>query len=437
MFGSRKLQQRISDLELEVERLEAYRSAIDNAVASIEFSPDGVIVDANQNFLKTVGYSRDQVIGQHHRMFCAKDYASSPEYESFWQDLAAGKSSSGKFQRYDSSGEPVYLEAQYTPIASKGNVEKVVKVAFNITNDANESLTQAAMLQALDRSMAIIEFTPDGEIVKANDNFTQAMGYGLNEIVGKHHRMFCEKEFYEKNPNFWAELAGGNIKSGQFQRLTKSGNSIWLEASYNPVKNQLGHVTSVIKFATDISPQIELKEQLDLAAGYASEKTGAAAQTVERGTSAIQEVVNLNSSIAKELTASCEAVANLNTESSKIKDIVTTISDVADQTNLLALNAAIEAARAGEQGRGFAVVADEVRMLAARTSSSTIEIGDVVKNNIALMKTALESMERVQEMATEGEKLTGDTFALMEEVRSTTAEVSRMLAESHDRFNQH
>ncbi len=437
MFGNNKLHQRIAELEHQVQLLTAYRTAINNGVATIEFEPDGTIIEANQNFLKTVGYQRDQVVGHHHRMFCTEQYARSPEYQKFWADLARGQATTGKFQRLDSSGETLYLEATYTPITIAGQVVKIVKVAFNTTNDAQETQSQKAMLEALDRSMAIIEFTPEGEILKANENFTNAMGYSLSEIVGKHHRMFCDQDFYDKNPDFWTELARGVIKSGQFERVTKSGSPIWLEATYNPVKDDRDRVTSVIKFATDISSQVELKKQLDDAAGYASERTGAAAKTVEQGTSAIQEVVNLNSSISKELTASCEAVANLNTESSKIKDIVTTISDVADQTNLLALNAAIEAARAGEQGRGFAVVADEVRMLAARTSSSTIEIGDVVKNNIALMKTALESMEKVQEMATEGEKLTGDTFTLMEEVRSSTAEVSRVLAESHERFNKH
>jgi methyl-accepting chemotaxis protein len=436
MFNQKALKEQIAGLERQVQELRAFQQAVQDGMAVIEFTPDGKVLTANDIFLQVMGYTLDEIKGEKHRMFCEPSLINTPAYEEFWANLRAGKSESGTFQRRDKNGRSIWLEATYSPIKIAGEVTKVVKVAMETTEDVLAARSQQALLDALDHSLATIEFKPDGTITKANKNFTDTMEYSLSEIVGQHHKMFCEPEFYEKNPHFWEDLASGQTKSGQFQRLTKSGRKIWLEATYNPVRADNGEVLSVVKFASDITNQIAAKEELQSAAGYANDQSLEAAKSIEEGTNAIQAVVNINKSIAEELLASFASVENLNTESDKIRAIVTTISEVADQTNLLALNAAIEAARAGEQGRGFAVVADEVRMLAARTSSSTTEISNVVKKNIELMQSALQSMEKVQGMTREGEKLTGDTFALMEELRRGTSEVSKVLADSHARINQ-
>lgn len=436
MFGQKALKEQVAALELKIQELSAYQQAIHDGMAVIEFTPDGKIISANELFLQVTGYSANEVIGEHHRMFCEPEIANSPEYAEFWPNLKAGMSNSGTFQRIDKNRRTIWLEATYSPIKVHGVVTKVVKVALEVTEDVLSRKAQQAMLEALDRSLATIDFTPEGYVNKANRNFTQTMEYSLDEIVGQHHKMFCEPEFFEDNPDFWNDLGMGKAKAGQFQRVTKSGRKVWLEATYNPVLADSGKVISVVKFSSDITDQMNAKHELQTAAGYANNQSLEAAKSIEQGTNAIHEVVNLNKSISQELLASFDSVEKLNTESDKIRDIVTTISDVADQTNLLALNAAIEAARAGEQGRGFAVVADEVRMLAARTSSSTTEISDVVKKNIALMQSALESMEKVQSMTQDGEKLTGDTFELMEGLRTSTAEVSKVLAESHAKINQ-
>lgn len=205
--------------------------ALKTCVATIEFLPDGTILDANDLFLGVAGYTLAEVKGKHHRMFCCEEYAGTPEYAEFWRKLARGESQSGFFQRKNKAGDDVWLEATYFPIRdNSGKVVSVMKTASDVTSQKTKLDSQSAIFEALDRSTAIIEFHPDGTIIQANENFTNAVGYSLDEIQGQHHKMFCHPEFYEENPNFWRELESGDIKSGLFKRQNKAGETMWLEA---------------------------------------------------------------------------------------------------------------------------------------------------------------------------------------------------------------
>jgi methyl-accepting chemotaxis protein len=234
----------------------AHLDALSRSQAFIEFTLDGIVVDCNENFLATVGYTKEEVVGQHHRMFCDSAYASSPEYAAFWQELGTGKFRDGEFQRRTKDGQEIWLQASYNPITDEnGQVTGVIKMAANITAGKNAAIAENGKVEAIDRSQAVIEFKLDGTIVTANDNFCAATGYALDEIVGKHHRIFCPEEVAASAEyrDFWSDLNKGQFKGGEFERRDRAGNTLWLQATYNPILDRSGQAIGVVKFASDIT----------------------------------------------------------------------------------------------------------------------------------------------------------------------------------------
>lgn len=426
---TRALKRQLSDCETRFQHAQAVIDAIGNHVATIEFTPHGEILDANRIFLGVVGYELSALRGQHHRMLCPKGYAESEAYRAFWKRLASGESHRGTFERRDRAGKQIWLEATYFPIKDPhGKVVRVVKIAADVTADTIRQREQQAVLQALDRSQAMIEFTPDGHIITANQNFLDAVGYRLDEIRGQHHRMFCYESFYKENPRFWDDLKQSRFKSGLYERRNAHGESIWLEASYNPVMDANGQVMMVIKFATDVTRRVEINQAVNQAAGLAQEIADRTVHSAAEGVDLLNVSVQTSSDIHGKLRCVAELIDRLNDHSKDIENIVATISGIAEQTNLLALNAAIEAARAGEQGRGFAVVADEVRQLAARTSQSTSEIDAVVRQNQELTATVTKSMSSVADSADQGSKQITKASEVMADIRKGASQVSETIA---------
>ncbi|MEP1097237.1 MAG: PAS domain-containing protein [Cyclobacteriaceae bacterium] len=251
---------------------EALRKAIDTGWASIEFKPDGTIIDANDNFLRTMGYDNSEEIGGiHHRVFCDSDYANTNEYKRFWENLANGDVLSGEFRRITKDNREVWLNASYTPIKdTEGNVVKVIKIAADITKMVDARNQATTIKSAVDTGWASIEFEPDGTIIDANDNFVHTLGYSTSaELIGNHHRMFCDVELANSvaYKQFWKDLANGVTQSGEFKRMTKAGEDVWINASYTPIKNEEGRVVRVIKIAADITNMIEARNQADAIKG--------------------------------------------------------------------------------------------------------------------------------------------------------------------------
>ena len=432
MFGLRKDNAKVEELEHQLNESKSVLSAIYNHVAYIEFTPEGKILDANELFLDTVGYKREEVIGKHHRMFCDSDYAKSSEYSQFWQALQGANSTSGTFMRFNANGEKLWLEATYFPVEVNGVVTKVIKIASDITKNYVQRKSQEALTEALDKALATIEFNPDGTIIKANQNFLSTVGYSLAEIVGKHHKMFCTDSFYQNNPRFWEELSDGQFKSGKFKRITSDGSQIWLEATYNPILDNKGKVIKIVKFASNITDRIKDNEAVSEAAQIAYESAVSSAQTAKTGSDILHDAIANSDAIVSQVLKSVDLIKNLNEQSAVIGSIVSTISSIADQTNLLALNAAIEAARAGEYGRGFAVVADEVRQLAASTSSSTNEIATVVKNNQELTNDISKQITSVSDSSEQGRELIAKVSEVIQEIErgadAVSATVSKLNA---------
>ncbi|WP_317634151.1 methyl-accepting chemotaxis protein [Aeromonas veronii] len=423
-----KLKAELQACQMQLAQAQAFIDAVKVGVATISFTPGGEILEANPLFLSVVGYSEQEVIGKHHRIFCDAHYAQSSSYAQFWEQLRQGHSHSGIYQRIDKHGRELWLEATYFPVKVEGKVGRVVKIASDITESYQQLSRQKAIISALDRALAIIEFTPKGEIVTANQNFLSCVGYSLSQLKGQHHRLFCDESFYREQPHFWDDLAHGQLKSGLFSRRDSHGNEIWLEATYNPIKDESGKVVKVIKFASEVTERIKRAQAVSEAANIAQTISQETTRFAETGSELLAASVAISSAISEQVSRTSGLIGQLNEQSKSIEAIVSTISSIAEQTNLLALNAAIEAARAGDQGRGFAVVADEVRQLAARTSLSTGEIASVVQKNRELTAQITGNINEVATSAQRGKEQIGEVSGVMSQIEQGAINVTETVS---------
>lgn len=232
--------------------------ALSRSQAIIQFDLTGKILTANKNFCATLGYDLNEIVGKHHSMFVDPEEVESTEYKQFWRDLATGKFDRRQYKRFGKDGREIWIEASYNPVFKGDKPIKVVKFATDITESKIKAIEDSAKLSAISRSQAVIEFTPDGKILTANENFCGTLGYQLSEIVGKHHKIFCDSA-YVTTPEyaaFWRDLAAGEYCSNEFMRISKSGEQVWIQAAYNPITNDRGEVVKVVKFATDVTARM-------------------------------------------------------------------------------------------------------------------------------------------------------------------------------------
>ncbi|WP_281556387.1 methyl-accepting chemotaxis protein [Thalassomonas sp. RHCl1] len=233
-------------------------AAISKSQAVIEFNMDGIILNANENFLQTVGYSLEEIQGRHHSMFVEPGFESSIEYKEFWAKLKRGEYESKEYKRIGKAGREIWIQASYNPIFDlNGNPFKVVKFATDVTQQKLNNADFSGQIAAISKAQAVIEFNMDGTIITANDNFLQTVGYSLEEIQGKHHSMFVESGYKTSNEykEFWAKLNRGEYEASEYKRLGKGGKEIWIQASYNPIFDLNGKAFKVVKFASDVTGQ--------------------------------------------------------------------------------------------------------------------------------------------------------------------------------------
>lgn len=459
-------------------RAESECAAIRRSMAVIEFGLDGTILDANDNFLNTFGYTMTEVRGRHHSMFVDPAHAQTAQYREFWEQLRKGDYVTGTFRRLAKGQRVLWLEASYSPLFDPdGRPMSVIKYANDVTAQHVKDVSSREQIAAIGRSQAVIHFALDGTIQWANDVFLKCMGYTFDEIRGKHHRIFVDPALHNSREyrEFWENLNAGTFLRGEFRRIAKDRSARYLSATYTPINDTDGKPVMVIKFASDITSSKERQlAQADLvqntfdtiveAVMSVGNRSRSAADASEFTTSAVASVAasteELDASIvdiARSMTASKEAVEQamgqtgtadsstqqLNAKISMMNDVVTLIKRIAEQINMLSLNASIEAARAGSAGRGFAVVASEIKSLANQvaTASQKIEqdIRDVqvtssqVVRSLAEISQAIEGVQQgVVSTATaveEQSSVTGTIASSMKTASSSVADINHSLGE--------
>ncbi|MND29165.1 Biofilm dispersion protein BdlA [compost metagenome] len=379
--------------------------ALNRSQAIIEFDLNGIILTANENFCRTVGYSLSEIVGKHHRIFVDPTDAASKSYADFWAGLAKGKFDQGKYKRFGKGGREVWIEASYNPLFKGNKPYKVVKIATDITASRKDALENRGKLEALSRAQAVIEFTPEGEIITANENFLNALGYQLGEIVGRNHSMFCEPDYARSTEykQFWHELRAGRFSTGQFTRVNRKGEPIYIQASYNPIIDDSGRVFKVVKFAADVSERMTVVKELGAGLGRLADCN--IRQTIDVPFSSEFEPLrrDFNASIG----AFQETLMGVLRQTGMLNGSSQEMHEAADQMSARTKEQAVSLEEAS-------AALEQVTSTIRASSANTVETRKLVKNALeaatassTVVKETITAMKRIEDASGEITKIIG------------------------------
>jgi len=438
MFNS-KLKKEIQQLREELLCVEQVKHSLDSEMLVLQLDPQGRIEEVNGNFEKEMLYRAEQLIGRNIEEIVPAHVKQLDFYQRMKSAISRGEHLNGAFRLQRGNGEEAWLRSILQPVkTADGRIKYFSMHSSDLTRTIETSREHESLIKALMRSTAVIEFNLDGQVLTANERFLQTLGYSLEQVRGKHHRMFCEPEEASSAgyQAFWDKLRRGEYVAERFKRVDAHGRTVWLEASYNPIFDTHDVLYKVVKFATVITDQVNQEQAVAQAADIAYTTSLETDHSARKATDVVTQTVEVMRGLEGSMQDAAEGIQALDKQSKVIGAIIKTISDIAGQTNLLALNAAIEAARAGEQGRGFAVVADEVRQLASRTSSATEEIAKVVQQNEQLAQAAVDIIDTSKRQAEQGLALAADTGGVIVEIQEGAKKVVDAVGQFSSQLSQ-
>jgi methyl-accepting chemotaxis protein len=406
-----ELQRSLGEIRNAVANYSGQISAISNSMAVIEFDLDGYVQDANENFLKTLGYTLSEIKGQHHSMFVEPNYRNSVEYREFWTALKRGQYQAAEYKRIGKGGQEIWIQASYNPILdANGKPYKVVKYATDITQQKLRNADYEGQISAISKSQAIIEFSLDGTINTANENFLNTVGYGLDEIRGKHHSMFVEPEY--KNSveyrQFWEALGRGEYQAAEYKRIGKGGREIWIQASYNPILDASGRPFKVVKYATDTTQMVLTRQENERGMEEAVKVLGSVSEgnlTLKmvgdyKGTfSQIQTALNATIIRLFDLVRNIqEATSSINSAASEISSGTTDLSQRTEQQASSLEETAASMEEMTGTVRQNASNSDNANKLAGDARNVALRGGEVVEQAVTAMTSIEKSSQKISDI---------------------------------------
>ena len=468
--------------EIDVQDLRGQIAAINRVQAVIEFELDGTIITANDNFLKTLGYSLDEIQGQHHSLFVEPAYKASAEYKQFWRDLGDGKSQSAEYKRIGKGGKEVWIQASYNPILDEsGHPVKVVKFATDITASIKERAINERYAGMVDNSPINIMFADrdlkiqylNPSSIKTLRTLEKLLPVPADKMIGQNIDIFHKNPshqrnllsdpknlprtahisvgpetldllvspIYDKNQNFLGSMATWSVITERLaQEKREKDLTEGMKVTIATVSTNAQALSSAAEELTAVSQQMssnseETAAQSNVVASAAeqvSKNVATVATSAEEMSASVKEIAKNANDAARVATEAVvvasntnKTIAKLGESSIEIGKVIKVITSIAQQTNLLALNATIEAARAGEAGKGFAVVANEVKELAKQTASATEEISQKIEAIQADTKGAVTAIDQISKVIGQINDISSTIASAVEEQSATTNEIAR------------
>jgi methyl-accepting chemotaxis protein len=389
-------------------------TAIGRSLGVITFTPDGKVIEVNQNFLDFLGYTEAEAIGQHHSLFVDPIYRSSPEYKAFWEKLNRGEFEQNIYKRFGKGGKEVWIQASYNPIKDvNGKVIKVVKFATDITDDKTKLLDFEGQLSAISKNQAVIEFTLDAKVTAVNENFLKVMGYTESEAIGQHHSLFVDPG-YRSSPEykaFWEKLNRGEFDSNQYKRIAKGGREVWLQASYNPIRDLNGKVIKVVKFATDVTDAAKAAQVLASSVKEIQEVVAAAKEND------LTKRVLLEGKVG-DMVSLCEGVNSL---IESMADIIYQVKEAGETINTAA----------GEISTGNTDLSQRTEEQASsleETASSMEELASTVKQNAENAKQANQLAIAASGVAVKGGGVVSQVVSTMTDISASSRKIGDIIS---------
>lgn len=403
--------------------------AFDAAQAYAILGRDGAIHSASKPFHDLVGRG----VGSLENRSIRHLFANPSDADAVLSSLANDRDIAGTYAFATPQGRDVWTSLHCVRLDGAQG-QQVAFLARDITAAQGKATNDAAVLAALSRSQAVIEFRTDGTILTANRNFLDALGYAdVSEVAGRHHRIFVFREDQDtpEYASFWRKLAAGEFFTGRFRRATRSGREIWIEASYNPVFDADGKVAKIVKFAVDCTAQMTVSRKVSSSIGMVEAVASGSEQmavSVREISTTMQTSREAVMAISQSIEASVDLAEDMAQSAQSMERVIGLIKKIAGTVNLLALNATIEAARAGSAGKSFAVVALEVKNLAAQTNEA---IGDIEQEIKAMQDVSQNLRQNVEEISAAAAKVSasvGTVASALSEQTAATRDISRNIA---------